>query len=158
MDEFLYKIVPEPAQSPPDFNFAIWMDSRFAKKVLKRKISQKNHDWAQRWGKWVIYSCGLKIKDEYLPYEFIEEKGNLTYLLKSIELPGEPKWDVTEGILRKDSGRLDFSSNGISEDVKDIKYGEVYYHSKNVENMEHAHILLMLWLEWFNLYYFLPKK
>ena len=152
MPPFLYEIIPQPHTNPPNFNFKIWMDSKFAKKLLKRNISQKNHDWMQGWGKQVIYSCGLKdVKNEYLPYEFVREKDNLTYLLRNAKLPGNSEDD-------KNLCRLNFSSDGISEDVKDIKGREIYYHSRNIRSMEQSHILLMLWLEWFELWDFLPKK
>ena len=152
-EKFFYKIVPKLHTIQPDFNFAIWLDSGFAKKVLKRNISEETYNLAQSRGKQILYSCGLRdvkdVKNEYLPYEFIEEKGNLTYLLRNAKLPKD----------KENLCRLDFSSNGISKDIGNIKKsGEVYYFSKDVKNMEQSHILLMLWLGWFKVYNFHPKK
>jgi len=148
MQEFFYKVFPNPHQRPPDFNFSIWFDSRFAKKCLSQELPQKEHDLIQNRANWVIYSCGLKTHEDYQPLNFINRDGKLTQLLESIKLPGGIEWCASEGVWKLKSGELCFYSNGISKSPKDIDGKSVYYISENVKNMEQSHILLMLWLEW----------
>lgn len=152
MSEFFYRIFPEPRTETQSFNFNIFLDSKFAKRALEREISQENYLWIQNKGWWVLHTCGFKELKDFNPYSFIEGEKGLTYLLKSIELPRKTEENLCN---------LDFFSNGISRDIKDISDSPVYYLSSNVKSMEQSYILLMLWLNWFDLRNtldFLPKR
>lgn len=150
MSEFFYRIVYESQYSIFDFN--IFLDKRFARNALQKKISKRTEKVVQSWGEAIIHRNGLvKLNSTGPPYTFVQDKNeNLTYLLRNIVLLGESP---------ENSCRLDFHSTGSSQDIQDMgkRTGEVYYISKEVKNAQQSQALLMLWLEWTTRYYFLPR-
>jgi hypothetical protein len=119
------------------FNFSIGLDKNFVLKAYNTKAPQKGIDTLNINSINLIKSLGEEDPFIKTPCELlIDDKSNLTYLLRECRVPGN---SCTLGITGADLDRL--NSNNFSDKM-------LVYEPHNIDNRTQAYSLLAIWLNW----------
>ena len=136
---FFYRIIGfEPSLEEirlGGYGFSIELDGDFTRKAFETELPKERHNFLQKKAKDIIKKVGSS-EVNYLLYSFLEnEKGNLTCLVHSVDVP-------------------DGNACGLDLDMRNVHYlkdpelSHVEYLPHNVDNIRQSYELLSLWLIW----------